>query len=296
VLEAMDLRLRGFPTVPGRDPDAWLEFSGPDARAGPPVGTGRPVYDTPFGSLHYFSDADTLWGELAGVRLRCEPSRGIALVDSAEFAGSDLYLATHPLATISLMELLERRGRYSLHAACLADADGRGVLLAGPSGAGKSTLALALARSGMSFLSDDLVFLASRGARVRVLGFSDTIGVSNHAAERFGELRGRLGPAPAGFPKPLGRIEDLGWTPVLADCEPHALVFSEVINDQLSRIEPLDPGEALLRLVPDVLLTEPSATQAHLRAIANLLDQVSCFRLVSGADLERATSYVRELV
>jgi hypothetical protein len=300
VTAAMELRLRDFGCAPGGDPELRLEFEldGVSDPA-PPAGVGRPVYDTPHGSLHYYPDADALCGKLGGVDLRCEPSRGVARFSSGAFRGSALYFATHPLATISLMELLERRGLFSLHAACLAGTDGRGVLLAGPSGSGKSTLTLALARAGMAFLSDDVVFLAHdrETATVRVLGFADTIGLTEHAAERFGELRSRLDKPPVdGFPKRLSRIEDLFGAPTLAACEPHALVFPEVVRDRPSAIEPLDPREALLRLVPDVLLTEPAGTQAHVAAIAALLGQVRCYALRSGSDLERGAEFVRALV
>jgi hypothetical protein len=299
VLEAMDLRLRGF----DRDPsparaEVRFEFVAGGESAAPPAGRGRPVYDTPYGSVYYFPDADAIWGELAGVHLRCEPGRGIAWVQSAVFTGRELYLATHPLATIGLMELLERHGLFSLHAACLATSVEHGVLVAGPSGAGKSTLALALARAGMSFLSDDVVFLARDGdGAMGVIGFADAIGLTEHTAERFSELRRLLDdPAAPGFPKRLRRIEELFGAPVLTACVPEVLVFPQVRRGQPSRIAPLDPQEALLRLVPDVLLTEPAATQAHLAAIAAMLGQVRCYAVDSGVDLERAAELVHELV
>jgi hypothetical protein len=197
------------------------------------------------------------------------------------------------------MELLERRGMYSLHAACLTDAGDTtgGVLLAGPSGAGKSTLALALAREGMSFLSDDVVFLIVDGERVQVLGFADAIGVTERTASHFPEL-GRLMSQPAadGFPKRLVRIEQMfEGTAAVAACEPCALVFPRVTPNQPSSVSPLPPGEALLRLTPDVLLTDPASTQSHLAAIAALLDRVRPYEVCSGPDLVRAAELVRGL-
>lgn len=299
VREAMDRRLRDFRCEPSLTrAEVRFEFLTGGEGLAPPAGTGRPVYDTPLGSLYYYPEADVLFGELAGVRLLCQPGRGVASVHCVAFTGRELYLATHPLTTIGLMELLERRGLFSLHAACLASGDGRGVLLAGPSGAGKSTLALALARAGMSFLSDDLVFLAYAGdGAINVLGFADGVGVSEHTAACFGELRSLLDDPPApGFPKRLRRIEELFGVAAVSACMPGALVFPEVRRDRPSRIEALDPQEAMLRLVPDLLLTEPAATQAHLQAIAVLLGQVRCYELGSGTDLERAADLVRELV
>jgi hypothetical protein len=299
-LDAMELRLRGFRCQDRARPDVRIEFATDDHEDDLSPDAGRPVYDTPFGSLRYVPEADALHGELAGVRLVCRPADGVATLRSAAFAGRDLYLATHPLATIALMELLERRGLFSLHAACLANDDRRGLLLAGPSGSGKSTLALALARAGMAFLSDDLVLLAPQAgsAGVRARGFADAVGLTPHAAERFAELRAALDAPPAdGFPKRLRRIEELfgpGAAPLRA-CTPVALVFPRVARGRPSRLEPLDPREALLRLVPDVLATEPRATHAHLAAIGALLEQVRCYALDSGSDLERAAALVRDL-
>lgn len=300
VLEAMDLRLRDFRRACApRHADLRFMFASDDVDAAVPTGRGRPVYETLHGSLSYFPDSDLLRGQFSGVRLTCDAGGGIALLQASRFTGRELYLATHPLATISLMELLERRRRFSLHAACVADGDGHGVLLAGPSGAGKSTLTMALARAGMSFLSDDVVFLDNDADRrtVRVLGFADAIGLTEHAAERIGGLRRLLDEPPAdGFPKRLHRIEELFGADALPTCEPHAIVFPEVTRDPLSTIAPLDCGEALLRLVPDVLLTEPVSTQAHLGAIAGLLGQVRCYAMSTGADLDQAAALVQALV
>jgi hypothetical protein len=296
VIEAMELRLRDFRTErPPADP-IRLQFLTEDPE--PPAETGRPVYDTPEGSLHYFPTAETLYGELGGVTLHCEPGRGVARLYSPEFSGRRLYLATHPLTTVALMELLEQRGLYSLHAGCLAGAGGRGVLLAGPSGAGKSTLAMALVRSGMRFLSDDIVFLVPEGAdAVRALGFADTLGITEDTASHFTELRVRLSePATGGFPKRLARIEDLFGTGAIRACQPRVLVFPQVVLDEPSRIAPLGQCAALLRLVPDLLLTDPEATQAHLGAIAALLEHVRCYTLCSGTDLDRAAELVQALV
>jgi hypothetical protein len=306
VTEAIDLRLRDF-RVAGRLVEQPLTvefFARGEGRSGAertelPATGGRPVYDTPYGTLRYFPAADLLGGELDGVRLCCDAGRGAATISASAFTDRSLYFATHPLTTIALMELMERRNLFSLHAGCLAGRGSDGVLLSGPSGAGKSTLTLALVRAGMRFLSDDVVFLARDHDHdvVSALGFADTIGLTGYAAERFGELRDRLAAAPApGFPKRLGRIEDLFGSVGVASCEPRAIIFPEVTPDEPSELSPLDPGDALLRLVPDVLLTDAAATQAHLDAIAALLRQVRCYTLRSGHDLERATELVCELV
>ena len=111
VIDAIELRLRDFASDTAPEPELCFEFVAEGvADPEPPRGAARPVYDTPHGTLHYFPDVDVLRGRLGGVELRCEAGRGVAFFRSHAYAGHDHYLATHPLATISLMELLERRG------------------------------------------------------------------------------------------------------------------------------------------------------------------------------------------
>ena len=141
-------------------------------------------------------------------------------------------------------------------------------------------------------LSDDIVFLAP-GPPVHALGFADAIGLTPYAAERFAELRAHLDVPPAdGFPKRLHRIESLFGGSPQRSCVPVAIVFPQVQPGGPCAIERLDGRDALLRLVPDVLLTAAASTQAHLGAIGDLLEQVDCYELTSGADLEQAAGLV----
>lgn len=298
VLDAMGLRLRGFGAALTGGPEIRLEYlTGAKCPPALPAG-GRPVYETPHGGLDYIAESDTVHGRFGGVGLRCAATAGVARFDASEFTGRDLYLATHPLATISLMELLKRRERYPLHAACLAGADGDGVLIAGPSGSGKSTLTFALVRAGLAFLADDTVFLDHEPdtGEVSVLGFSDALGITSHTAASFGELRSEVASPPPGFPKALVRLEDVLAVRTVASATPRVLVMPEIVHGRPSHLSELDPREALLRLVPDVLLTDPASTQAHLAALAALLAQVRCHRLECGPDLEQNARLVAELL
>jgi hypothetical protein len=291
VAAAVDLRLRGGPLAAGGCPDLRLEFA---VAQRPVLPVGRTVYETPAGAILYDPENDVVGGRVGEVVLRCEPDRGRLRIEAGAYLGAGLYAAAHPLATIGLIELLKRRSRFNLHAACVAR-DGRGVLLAGPSGAGKSTLALALVRAGLDFLGDDMVFLTPADGSIRALGFPDAVGVTADTAARFPEL-GDLDPPADGFPKRLVRIEDVFAGRLAADCDPVALVFPEVVRGGRSRLVSLDPAAAWLRLVPDVLLTEPGATGRHLGVLAGLLDQVTCHGLESGADLRSSAALVAGLL
>jgi hypothetical protein len=297
VLTAVDLRLKGFPATDA-PASAGVAFEFLTLAADPlpaPGGASRAVYETRHGTLHYAVEADILHGQFGDVRLWCDAAAGLARIAAPAFEGQSLYIATHPLMTMALIEIMERRRLFCLHAACLANDAGTGVLVAGQSGAGKSTLTLALAHAGLTMLSDDIVFLAVEGASITARGFADALGLTDYATTRFHELAPFAAEPPApGFPKRLHRIETLFGTEPISACTPRALVFPAVDRERPSALARLDPGEALLRLVPDVLLTEPAATQAHLAAIGAVLSQVTCYELRSGPDLERAASLVLE--
>jgi hypothetical protein len=64
------------------------------------------------------------------------------------------------------------------------------------------------------------------------------------------------------------RAEEVYGAEVIWECLPEALVFPRVANRPKSILKPMDPGEALRELAPNVLLTEARSSQAHLDALA----------------------------
>jgi hypothetical protein len=259
-----------------------------------PRGAGRPVYDPPRGEVVYFDATDELFIDYEDrVRVRVAAADGVV---ETGFRGDDAEaraLASHPLFTIPLLELCKRRGRYPLHAACVAR-HGRGLVLPGGSGSGKSTLAIALLREGYAFLSDDMVFLAEGGTRV--LAFPDELDVTDETARMVPELAGFVGRATApGRPKHSVRVEEAFATQIDSECCAVALVVPRIANRAVSRLAPLGHDEALLELAPNVLLTESVSSQSHFDALAALARSVPCYRLETGCDLAAAVDCLRPL-
>lgn len=303
-LHARLARLPPFEPATGV-PDLELEMVGaPDGEPLPDLerpANGRPVYDPPDGVVLYEDAADRLFLEL-GPRLRavCEPGRGRARLDCAGAEGGDLWMLSHPLVTLPLVELLKRRGLYSLHAAGLCRGGfggfgGKGLVLPGTSGAGKSTLTLALVRAGFGFLGDDTLFLARRPEGLRLLAFPDEVDLTEQTVSFFPELGPRLAAPRAGWRKRQIRAEEVYGAEVVWECAPAHLVFPRVAGREESRLIPLEAGEALLELVPNVLLTEPASSQAHLDALAELTAASSCWRLETGRDLDGAVRLLARL-
>lgn len=249
--------------------------------------SARRVYEPPRGEVLYDDATDRLHlGYGPHLRMVCEPAAGRARAGLARGDEDLRWALSHPLFTVALVELAKRRGLYALHAAGVT-AGGRALLLAGGSGAGKSTLALALARAGCGVLGDDTVFLAWRRGAQRVLSFPDQFDLTESALDFFPEL-----PIPAaarGGPRKLAlRAERLYPASLVGECDPALLVFPRVAGMPRSLVRPIDRGEALLELLPNVLLTEARSSQEHLDALGELVDASRCYRLDTGTDLREA--------
>jgi|ERR1700733_1703637 len=287
----------------GGGPDITIEIRGPNADPlwpGRPAGIPRVIYDAPSGGIDYVDESDELHVFYERrVVLRCRPAQG--RIDLAIVAdGLDAaVLATHPLLTIGLLETLKRFARFPLHAGGLAR-NGRGILLPGSSGAGKSTTTVALVRAGFDFLADDTVFLTptpGRESGILVHGFPDQIDVTGQTAAMFPELAHFVAqPLPTGRDKHGFRVEDAFGVLPLARCRPTALVFPRITRGRRSFTEPLSAAAALRELVPNVLLTDPRASQEHLDMLGRLVGSVPSYVLAAGSDLDLAVDCVSELV
>jgi hypothetical protein len=298
VAAAVAARLRHFPAGGDGAPDVRFRYRVAPGASGhalePPPGAGRRVYDTPTGDVRYFAAADVLHVDGGDVRVLCAARRGEVDVSSIAPGQPDLWLLSRPLLTLPLVELLKRRGRFSVHAGGVVAAD-RAVLLPGASGAGKSTLAVALARAGMPFLADDMVFLSAAADGLRAHAFPDEADVSDATAGWFPELRGLAGRIPPGWSKHRVRVEEVFGTPVATVCEPGLLLFPSITTEERSSVSALSPGEALRELAPNVLLTDPAASQAHLDALAALARGCRAYRLAAARDFDRIAELVRSL-
>jgi hypothetical protein len=278
----------------------WHDCRAPSGRSGlvRPEGAGRTVYERPEGSATWWDEPATLWLEEPALRARCLPGDGTLDVDLLGADGHALWLATHGALTLSLVELFRHRQLYNVHASSVETSRGH-LLVAGTSGAGKTTLALALARSGLPLLGDDMSFLRPSGPGrqgIAVHAFPDEVDVTEHTVLLLPWLEEHVSDLPPGWPKWPLRPEELGGPPSSLVAPPAALVFPQVTGNQVTSCEPLDAQAALDELLPNLLLTARDVVQAHVAALWALASSVPCYRVHTGRDPAEAAARVRAVV
>jgi hypothetical protein len=258
--------------------------------------TARVVYDSDLGEVLYSDGDDVLTIDCGSVRVVADLAQSAVRITYSTGADEELALAAHPLFTLPLLELLERRDRFSLHAACVARGDD-GLLIAGASGSGKTTLSVALTLDGMSFLSDDMVFLAISEGTARVLGFPDELDLTDETVRMFPSLTHLEGrPKWGGRPKHQLRPDaDMGAT-IAETCRPRALLLPHLTGARDSELERCSAAEALLELAPNVLLTQAESSQRHLDALGALVRTIPAYSLRLGRDLDHAIALARTVL
>jgi hypothetical protein len=266
-------------------------------RFGKPLGREKPFYQLERGEASYFEDQDQIYLCCDDrVRVLCNPGSGNAWFSVLDPEIDNLWLASHLLLTICLIEILKRRGLYSLHAGGFS-ANGKCLLIPGTSGAGKSTLTVASLRANFDYMSDDMVFLVDRPDGFRVLAFPEAVDVSDQTTAFFPELSFLLrSPKRPGWRKRQIHPAQIYGAKVAPEARPAAVVIPRISEAQTSVVTPMDPDEALLELVPNVLLTEAKSCRAHLDALGQLVKSTPCYRLETGRDFDQLPVRFRELL
>jgi hypothetical protein len=298
--EWLDSRFR---LLPGGEHTEAISFdfqSVPDASrhcVERPQGQGRSFYELPSGEACYFAAEDELYLSFEdGVRALSRPRLGCASFSIVESRPVNLFMASHLMLTILLVEMSKRRGCYGMHAAGFAK-DGKAVLIPGTSGAGKSTLAITLLRSGFGYLSDDMVFLRQRSDGLEILSLPEDVDVSDQTISFFSELDFLRGlPNSFGWAKRRVRADEVYGAEVIREARPEAIVIPRISAKERSSIRSIDADEALLEIVSNVLLTEARSCQSHLDILTELVRQTPCYRLETGRDFDCLPILFRELL
>jgi hypothetical protein len=301
IAKSLDSRFRLLPSDEVHGQTIFFDFQsvagGKQHTIRRPLEQGRVFYELGSGEACYFQASDQLYLSFRdGVRALSRLSQSCACFSIIESDPVNLFMASHLMLTILLVEMLKRRGCYSLHAAGFSQ-DGRAILIPGTSGAGKSTLAITLLRSGFGYLSDDMVFLRRNSGELHVLGFPEDVDVSDQTIDFFPELDFlKRSPKAAGWPKRQVRADEVYGVDRVCEALPGAIVFPQISANGRSALGPIGADEALLELVSNVLLTEGRSCQSHLNILTELARHTPCYRLETGRDFDRIPVLMRELL
>jgi hypothetical protein len=262
-----------------------------------PAADARPVYESAMGKVLYSDRNDRMFiSSVWPIRASCDPGRGETTISILGGVDEHTWALSHPLMTIPLIEKLKRRGRFSVHAAGVALGH-NGLIIPGSSGSGKSTLALALARAGLGFLSDDMLFLDRTGGTLTALAFPEAFDLTDDTLRLFPDLVDLLKvEKQPGWPKHQLRVEERFGSEIVWQCRPVALVFPRIAGSGRSTLVPMDRGEALLEILPNILLTEAASSQQHLETLAQLVSSCACYRLETGTDFSELAARLRGLL
>jgi hypothetical protein len=189
-----------------------------------------------------------------------------------------------------LIRLLRPLGLFSLHAASLLTPDGVGVLIVGSSGSGKSTLTIGLIRKGWGYLSDDAVLLRKRSEVVEALALRRHCYIDAQAAGDYQDFRlGEPVPDASGGQRQRVYVDETYPGQAVATSVPQVLVFSRIVPEPNSTLQPVTRVEALKNLLTESgpQLFDQFTMAQHMEVLKTLLSQTKTYELRAGLDLHR---------
>lgn len=169
-------------------------------------------------------------------------------------------------------------GMVEIHCACVTKGS-HGLLLGGPTCSGKSTLSMALAQSGLGFLSDDRTFCSLRDHTLSAYGLLTDLKLRKDSIAWFpdAKLESRPGSGHSEFrvdPESAGLFR-------VRQCIPRLLIFLERDGAARCRLVPLAREEAANRLETDLMVETPEALLMQ-RKLISLVAELPCFVLHYG--------------
>jgi len=208
----------------------------------------------------------------------------------------DLQVVNYAISTA-----LRRSGLYELHSGAVVNPHNqRGVFLAGPSGSGKSTLTLQLVANGWRYLTDDVLFFKPDGGTVKAYPLRRAFALTQSTVEAAGKrVRDALASVEwfEGAKQSFIPHEIFPET-FLSECEPRAIFFPAITNEDQSIVKRLTRSETMIQLIKLCPWScyDPVTSAGHLHALSSLAKQCNGFKLLAGTDLLRDPARASDLV
>ncbi len=179
---------------------------------------------------------------------------------------------------------LHARGWTHLHAGGVTLPDGRTAVVAGGTGDGKSTTVLSLALHGCSWGTDDACFVRSSGGGVEASFIPRVFQLRPRTVEAFPALEPLLVDLEwrYGTRRALDPLELHATAPVTAVRPVDLVVLPRVTRTPTTAWRVVDPGEAVMRLLPNM----PYASIDGLPEPTRVLDAASALASARAVELQ----------
>ena len=207
------------------------------------------------------------------------------------------------VVTYALAAALRRRRLFELHSGAVIDPQsGKGVLIIGPSGSGKSTLTVQLAAAGWPFLTDDVLVLSTENTKVKAWPLRRCFAITSEtfAASSFLQNKASLDYMRSQAGEKRQFVPHRVFDSAFKDhCIPQKLFFSQLSDDECSRVLQLSSAETMARLIrmnPWSCYDRSTAAE-HLMVLSDLVRQSTGYSLLAGKDLlnpEIAASFIAD--
>ena len=198
-----------------------------------------------------------------------------------------------------LIRLLRPLGLFSLHSACLLSPERVGVLIVGISGSGKSTLTIGLIRKGWGYLSDDAVLLRKQSEAVEAMALRRHCFIDAQAAEDYSDFRlGQKVPDAMSGQRQRVYVDETYPGQAVSTCVPQILLFSRIVPEKISTLQPVTHVEALKNLLTESgpQLFDPCTMAQQMEVLKTLLSQTKTYELRAGLYLHQNPLILQRLL
>ncbi len=198
------------------------------------------------------------------------------------------------LVAVGLSAHLRRRNLFLVHAFA-AVRHGRAALLVGGIGAGKTTTGIALLDAGWKLLSNDSPIISDSG---EVLSYPGLLAAFPHTFARFARTAAWIprSPAPPTGPAKTLLAAESVWEDVWGTRAPAgAILFPRIESVRDHALTPLDPPEALRRILPHAVERwDRAMIPRHLEILRTLVESAPAFRLALSPKIRTLPAIVAE--
>lgn len=199
------------------------------------------------------------------------------------------HILANTYALFALLLLLRSRNLYHLHAAAIVSPDEKLWLICGAQRAGKTTLTTALGLAGWRPVSDDSLLVGRDQDSAWLTPLRKYFHIGDELLHRWPELAGITRHHQYLDRTCVGGLEFFE-TRGLAETKFRRIdhiVLPQIVNEPLSRLEPLAKSEALLRLAEQSMFFQlwRDHTARQWQSLSELTASAACHRLFSAADV-----------